>query len=303
MPDIFTKLICSFIENRHAHIKINNHTGEPISLRSGVPQGSSLSPTLYTLFTSDIPQPSPGCSYIIYADDITQIISYPGKSRQFMARKIQREIIKINNYEKKWKIKTNTTKFQVIPLAVQYTEPIYIENSLIPFSKEGKILGLKFNQRGLQNQVTNMQNKANIALKNIGRFHGLTTKIKLHLVKACVIPVLTFPAYPLNALTKTATLKLQIIQNKALRFALEAKYPYTKTTEQLHHNAHIKPLNIIYHERGNTIKNKIINELKIHEYQNIISEEIPKEHGWFKRPISYINKNTPAPIYNRTSLY
>ena len=83
----------------------------PFSIKSGVPQGSSLSPTLYSMYTSDIPLLSEGCFNIMYADDITQIITYPGKSRMFMTRKTEREISKINSYETKWKIKTNATKF------------------------------------------------------------------------------------------------------------------------------------------------------------------------------------------------
>jgi len=60
-----------------------------------------LSPTLYTIFTADLPKPAINCYNIQYADDITQIITYPGKSRRLMARKTVEEIEKINEYEKK----------------------------------------------------------------------------------------------------------------------------------------------------------------------------------------------------------
>lgn len=51
---------------------------------AGVPQASALSPTLYT---ADLPQTAVNCINMQYADDVTQIIKYPGKSRQLVANK------------------------------------------------------------------------------------------------------------------------------------------------------------------------------------------------------------------------
>ncbi len=86
LPNTITKLLNNFLTNRKAKIRINTHTGEFL-LKAGVPQGSSLSPTLYTIYTADIPEAGPGTTIIQYADDITQIITYPGKSRNLMARR------------------------------------------------------------------------------------------------------------------------------------------------------------------------------------------------------------------------
>ncbi len=72
-----------------------------IKIFSGAPQGSVLSPTLYTIFTNDIPPPGQGCTDILYADDITQIVTTPSKSKRMMKIKLEREIERINRFERK----------------------------------------------------------------------------------------------------------------------------------------------------------------------------------------------------------
>jgi len=104
MPEVITKTLCIFLDRRTASITLNSFVGKTFAIRSGVPQGSSLSPTLYSLYTADIPTPMEGCLNIMYADDITQIITNISKSRKFMAKRVESEINKINEFEKKWKI-------------------------------------------------------------------------------------------------------------------------------------------------------------------------------------------------------
>lgn len=53
---------------------------------SRVPQGSALSPTVYTTYTADIPPPAIDCAAIQYADDTTghyisrKITTHDGRS-------------------------------------------------------------------------------------------------------------------------------------------------------------------------------------------------------------------------------
>ena len=77
------------------------------------------------------------------------------------------------------------------------------------------------------NHIAYNKNKVNAALTEIKRFQGLPIHIKTHPVKACILPIITYPPYPLNTLSKKSMLSLQKTQNKALRFAFEQKHPYT----------------------------------------------------------------------------
>ena len=176
--------------------------------------------------------------------------------------------------------------------------PVNIEGNIIPYSKNANLLGLKLGTHGFSKHVADISKKATFALNTLRRFKKLNTNIKLHLVKAYILPILTYPSYTLNALSKTHLLSLQRIQNKAIRFALNDYFPYTTTTKELHLRSNIEPINITLHSRNNKIKQKLENSLQdplyllaTREYHHDIN------HGWFKKPHKVLNQINIQPIY------
>ena len=152
LPEITERLLSSFLDGREARIAIKQYLGPPFALDCGVPQGSVLSPTLFITYTRDLPPPRHGTT-LSYADDITQIIEYAGKSKQMIKRRVEREIQTINEYEEKWRIKTNVTKFTPLSLGNYKSIPLNINNNIIEYQKEGKSLGLKVNTYGYYTHI------------------------------------------------------------------------------------------------------------------------------------------------------
>jgi hypothetical protein len=60
--------LTSFLSNRQFSVKINDNFSSFQPILAGVPQGSILGPTLFNIYTSDIPQ-SPHINIILFADD------------------------------------------------------------------------------------------------------------------------------------------------------------------------------------------------------------------------------------------
>ena len=300
LPEIYEKLLCSFITERKARIRLNNQESNIINLLSGVPQGSILSPTLYNVYTADLPPPGPGCTDVSFADDNTQIVVYPGRGREALAIRTAREIQRINNFEKQWKIKTNLNKFQLLSISAKRPNDVIVDGTLIPFNREAKILGLTITTSGIKHHIAYRKHQAYSQQLKLKRFKKMTPKIKLHLYKALIRPVLEYPVVPICITSKSNQLVLQRVQNKALRWVHPSNTITDRlTNEQIHHDLDMEPQNTrLYHLASKTwnkleISNSNLVETSIRANQ----DETYRDHYWWPRISPYILGNEPNPLF------
>lgn len=81
MPTQMKQILCDYLTDKRIHIQMRQHLGPPFEIESGVPQGGCLSPTLFILCTTYIPY----SECVSFLDDVTQIVTYPGKSKHILA--------------------------------------------------------------------------------------------------------------------------------------------------------------------------------------------------------------------------
>ena len=71
IPDTIIKFIANYIKGRKAYTTYINHTSRQRQFKTGFPQDGVLLPTLFNIYTSDLPPPSAPVQVMAYADDIT----------------------------------------------------------------------------------------------------------------------------------------------------------------------------------------------------------------------------------------
>ena len=102
-----------------------------------------------------------------------------------------------------------------------------------------------------------------MTLNKLYRFNKAPFKVKRHLYKALVRPILEYPAVTLSYTGITNKKKIQRIQNKATRLITNTKLNDRIRSEAIHNNAKMESMNI----RLDKYSNKQLN--KIHEKYQI----------------------------------
>ena len=217
LPQLIKKVLSSYVTNRTAQIRINTHLGNLFQLESGVPQGGILSPTLFIFYTSDIPRPGPNCEDVLFADDITQIIENTDQDKEQLVIDAEGEINRINNYEKQWKIMTNTTKLKNAVNLKNSSNSNTNRQQNYSFCKRMFNPGLKIKRTGTVSHLSDRNKSAKGQSQKLRRFTNLNENTKLHLYKALVKPILEYPVIPNALASRKQIINMQQIQNQNLR--------------------------------------------------------------------------------------
>ena len=72
IPGTIIMFIASYIKGRNAYTACRNHTSRQRQFKTCVPQGGVLSPTLFNIYSSDLPPPSARVPVMVY-----QMTSHP----------------------------------------------------------------------------------------------------------------------------------------------------------------------------------------------------------------------------------
>lgn len=177
--------------------------------------------------------------------------------------------------------------------------PITVDNQNIRYVQSAKLLGLTIKSTGITSHIKEQRNKANVTLKKLRRFRKLSSKIKLHLYKALILPIIDYPVIPTNTLKPSNWKKQQAVQNKALRWINGDVPPYDTTIQTLHTKYNIEPLNIRNHRLAYNMWEKIRTEFP-EETEEFETLTFNRTHAWW--PLAYLSAEAtePRPIYGNT---
>lgn len=243
MPDRLVLTIRDFLRDRSFCYRLEGTYSDPHPITAGVPQGSVLSPTLYSLFTNDIPR-HPQVHLGLFADDTAL---YTTHCKYAIIRKyLQEAITDLGRWFNLWRIEVNPEKSTAIvfhPTDRATTDsrlaPIQMFGRPIPWADEVKYLGVTLDRRlTFRSHIRRVRNRALFVLGRLGpminKFSKMSLRNKLTLYKTCVRPIMTYASVAFAHVSMTLLKPLQVVQNRFLRRATDA--PWYQSNLSLHHD-------------------------------------------------------------------
>lgn len=239
-PIYLINIIRNFLSNRTFNIKYNSILSQTFHISAGVPQGSCLSPLLFNIYLSDIPQ-FIYSDLALFADDTALISSHPNILSA--KNKLQTDLNRYSIWANNWRIKINMSKCQakiftlckpIIP------PPLTINNtpiSWLPSASSVKYLGLHLDTKlNWKTHIKNIIHKTNIKIHKLNSLINKNSSLRIETAKlmytSIIRPSLTYACPIWSNAAKSNLQKIQVLQNKFLRKILHA--PWFIPNSQIH---------------------------------------------------------------------
>lgn len=241
LPYQYFKIFSSFLKDRYFKVKFLTATSQPFPVLAGVPQGSVLSPTLYCLYTSDLPV-TPNTTISAFADDIA--VQATHELPHLATQHLQEHLHNIEEWQKTWRIKTNENKSVHVTFTMRNDTcpPVTLNNTQLPQSDSAKYLGMHLDKRLTWKQhIWNKRKQLDTKFRQLywilGRKSNLSLHNKLILYKAVLKPIWTYGIQLWGTSSKSNIAILQRFQAKVLRAITDS--PWYLTNKILHRDLHL----------------------------------------------------------------
>lgn len=249
LPQYLTAIIYSFLNNRTFAVRINNTISENKEIQAGVPQGSILGPSLFNIYLYDIPNPT-DTTLTMFADDTAITTQHTDINEA--TQQLQKSVSEIYNWLTKWCININYQKCEAKIFTLRKIESpneVIIGTHTIPWKQKNeavKYLGVYLDTR--LSWKFHINKKLNQCYSRLGQLYSLMnrksslkTKCTLLLYKSLIRPIITYACCNWCTTSKTNYKKIQTLQNKVLRIAVNA--PWFVRNTQLHNELKIPTIN------------------------------------------------------------
>jgi len=223
IPTQLVNIIKSFLQTRKFSVKVDNNFSSHRNISAGVPQGSCLSPHLFSLYVNDIPV-HPNAKVALFADDT--LLYATSKDHSAAASHLQKQINLIQPWFKQWRISINPSKTSAIFFSNKSTlntpKPKVL-NTPVSWSHSIRYLGViidrNLNFSAHAKSVVNKTKAAgHLLFPMINKKSPLSVRTKLYIFKAYMRPILTYasPAWASN-ISNSNWSRIEAVQNKTLR--------------------------------------------------------------------------------------
>lgn len=214
----YFNIIKDFLRDRSQRVRLENNFGVNSRVPSGVPQGSSLSPYLFSIFFADYSPILRRSTVIKYADDATIVLPiFKTDDHDSIVDSIKAEIDNTNEWCNSNKQKLNLKKVKILNISqticANINHPIY--SPLLV--NEMKILGITINNKfNWNSQIFAITTIANQRLYALRRLKNVLKKEELLLLyNGTIRSVLEYASVVYPVLSKKLEHKIALVQTRA----------------------------------------------------------------------------------------
>ncbi|CAG9129479.1 unnamed protein product [Plutella xylostella] len=234
LPHTYYSLLESYLSERLFRVKCKEAHSKLYDIKAGVPQGSVLGPSLYSLYTADIPQ-SRNVTTATYADDTAALSS--SKTPEQASKQLQEYLGEMDNWLEKWKIKASASKSVHITFTLRQGNcpPVKLGGEALKHVDNVKYLGMHLDRKQTwKHHIQQKRNAINLKTRElewlINPRSRLSLENKLLVYTSILKPLWT---YGIELWGTASTSNIQVIQrcqNAILRKISNAPL-FTKTSE------------------------------------------------------------------------
>ena len=279
------KLLQSYMLDRESSVCFDGLKSEVRSSNVGLPQGGTLSPTLFLIYINDLPQVSQDLHCTLFADDTTQSLSNPDYT--ILTTSLNNHLEQTYQWMLANRLTVNVEKTEMIYFSNRQNthagDQIYLNNIPISFSNNCKFLGTIIDEK------LNFKNHIQCVLGKISRNTGvlyrirdlLPTEVRIKFYLSLVYPYLSYGITVWGGTAQTHLQPLIIQQKRTIR-----------TIAGAHYLEHTSPL----FKQFNILKLK-----DIYNFSLLVRTFKSRVEGRYRRQSMYPTRdeNLCQPVYQR----
>ena len=228
-PDL--SLISSYLQSRQQVIDSGKGLSTPAYIKSGVPQGSILGPTLFLIFINDLPLHMEYCDIDLFADDAT--FHANGKTKSEVEPKLQTDGNNSKSWAKHHKMQIHYDKTSCMTLGSRHRTQneaskldITIDGNEIKQVDKQKLLGVYIDENLLW--TTHIDYLCSTISTKISLLKQLSTYVPVKVQKlfyqGYILPLIDYGSNTWGSTSKLNIERLSKLQKRAARIILKADF-------------------------------------------------------------------------------